>query len=156
MCSVLKNLKDTFHEYQKSNFAFPKFHLTLHYAWFIREFGSVLSASTAHGERQHKTQVKPMHRRTSRKKRTAQQEMFSLAEVRVHLRELIAKYHIFIPRERARTADPLLSTLVRPERDEYSLTGVFHQLTSLSSDGVSSDFRHIINDFGIFNGCVSY
>ncbi len=87
---VLQNLKDTFQDYQPSNFKFPKFHLTLHYANFIREYGSALSASTSHGERQHKTQVKPLHKRTSRKKRTAQAEMFNIAEIKVKLMQLIA------------------------------------------------------------------
>lgn len=150
---VLQNFKDTFKEYQASNFKFPKFHLTLHYANFIREYGSALSASTTHGERQHKTQVKPLHKRTSRKKRTAQAEMYNIAEIKVQLMQLIAHYGIFIPRERARIIDPLPT--MRAHRDEYTMTGIFHTLTSLTPEGVSPEFSHLINDPAIFKGYAS-
>ena len=87
-------MKDTFEGLCKSNFTFPKFHLTTHYPEVIREFGSLHTVSSAHGERTHKTEVKPAHRRTSQKKRTAQSELLDVLQTKESLEQLVSHYQI--------------------------------------------------------------
>ena len=87
-------MTDTYAGFCKSDFRFPKFHLTTHYPDVIREFGSLHTVSSAHGERTHKTEVKPAHRRTSRKKRTAQGELLDVLQVKESLEQLTAAFGI--------------------------------------------------------------
>lgn len=87
-------MKDTFEGFCPSNFCFPKFHLTTHYPEVIEEFGSLHTVSSAHGERTHKTEVKPAHRRTSKKKRTATGELLDVLQIKESLEQLSVAYDI--------------------------------------------------------------
>lgn len=87
-------MKDTFAGFCKSNFRFPKFHLTLHYPEVIMEFGSLHTVSSAHGERTHKTEVKPAHKRTSQKKRTANKELLDVLQAKESLAQLSSAFDL--------------------------------------------------------------
>ena len=123
---TLTLFKDTFTGYQKSNFKFPKFHLTKHYVLFILEYGSVLSVSTAHSERVHKSTVKPLHKRTSRRKASAAWELMNLIDLSNQLDALVNLCDIRLPSEiRVRQG-----RLVAAPRDEFTLTGKWRVVAS--------------------------
>ena len=90
-------MKTTFEGFCRSGFRFPKFHLTTHYPEVIREFGSLHTVSSAHGERTHKTEVKPAHRRTSQKKRTANSELLDVLQAKESLEQLVSAFDISRP-----------------------------------------------------------
>ena len=96
--STLDRLKRVFGPYTKSTFRFPKFHLTTHYTEVISEYGSTQCVSTAHGEKNHKVEVKPAHRRTSQKKRTAQSELATQIEMAQTCRKLVRTFRIQLPK----------------------------------------------------------
>lgn len=95
---TLDCFKRTFEPYTTSTFRFPKFHLTTHYVETIREYGSLHTVSTAMGEKNHKVQVKPAHRRTSQKRATAQSELADKLEMGQTCRSLVRAFHIKLPR----------------------------------------------------------
>ena len=90
-------MRVTFAGFNKSGFRFPKFHLTTHYPQVIEEFGSLHTVSSAHGERTHKTEVKPAHKRTSQKKRTANNELLDVLQAKESLEQLVSAYGIASP-----------------------------------------------------------
>ena len=91
---TLLKMKQTFEGHCKSGFRFPKFHLTLHYPEVITEFGSLHTVSSAHGERTHKTEVKPAHKRTSQKKRTANSELLNVLQAKESLAQLASAFDL--------------------------------------------------------------
>ena len=153
MCSALYVFKNTFTGYQKSNFLFPKFHLTLHYTWFVKEYGSTHSMSTTHGkfhklpfayalltmlssaaERLHKAEIKPLFPRTSQKKRTAYDEMSTVLDINNYLQDVSEHVGLELSRQVVRR-DPTqrYRAVPQPVRDEFCFGGISYTLPHISS-----------------------
>ena len=108
----------------------------------IQEYGSVHVVSTEHGERKHKVTVKPLFKRTSRKKRTAQNELFNVVDVSVQLEALIEQYKIRTPRQRKRLLldDQHVQSVLLPSVDEFTLSGVRYELRSFNRHQIPETF----------------
>ena len=104
--STLERMKTVFMAFSKSEFRFPKFHLTTHYLEDIEKYGSLHIVSSAHGERTHKTDIKPAHGRTSRKKRTSQGELIEQLQMQEELSSLSKAFDVELPRAAKNILNP--------------------------------------------------
>ena len=100
----------------------------------------------------HKNMVKPMHKRTTRKKRTQASEMNQLADVQIALGSLIDDYHIHTPRQlKRRGITSALANEIRPVRDEFLLTGVSFKMLTLDVEDIPLDKFPYLADAIIFD-----
>lgn len=163
-------MKNAFQGFCPSDFRFPKFHLTTHYAEVIKEFGSLHTVSSAHGERTHKTEVKPAHRRTSQKKRTANSELLDVLQAKESLEQLVSAYGVqktsgsrsrLTPSEScpSEQRNPGIatpgSTLSGYTLSDHVLQGRRYTLKSYKASDVESLFRFPLHD-AAFKGYVKY
>lgn len=156
-------MKDTYEGFCKSNFCFPKFHLTTHYPDVIKEFGSLHTVSSAHGERTHKTEVKPAHRRTSRKKRSANSELLEVLQVKESLEQLTSAFGISAPANGSsrrgalgtgRSASSAQSSFIRTPgstlsgyiTSDHMLQGKRYTMKSYRSADIPAEFRFPIHE----------
>ena len=94
MCRTLEAMKVAFRGFSKSDFRFPKFHLTTHYVDVILEFGSLRIVDSGSGERNHKKGVKAYFFRTSKKKSLAQAQMANIFRASEAVQQLSEVYGI--------------------------------------------------------------
>ena len=148
-------MKNAFQGFCPSNFRFPKFHLTTHYPHVIKEFGSLHTVSSAHGERTHKTEVKPAHRRTSQKKRSANNELLDVLQAKESLEQLVSAYGISTPASLASMRLLLGSTSTSSQRipatpgstlsgfvlSDHVFSGRSYTMTSYRPSSIPSAFR---------------
>lgn len=98
-------MKEVFQGMSKSDFRFPKFHMTLHLVDVIRRFGNLRISDAGPGERMHKVKVKPAFRRTTRRTRHMAEEMVRVIEYRTRLSYLTAEYDIVLASKRRRKSN---------------------------------------------------
>ena len=84
----------------KSDFKFPKFHMTLHLVECIRRFGNLRVCDAGPGERMHKVIVKPAYRRTSRRTAHMEVELVRVIRTRSRLSYLVAEHNIMLRNKR--------------------------------------------------------
>lgn len=91
---TMQRMKTTFGKYSKSQFRFPKFHLSLHYTDHIKEFGGIKILDSGHGERAHKKGVKRYFFRTSKKKSAAEKELIDVFIATESVKRLATTFNI--------------------------------------------------------------
>ena len=77
---MLTLFKQLWADLSKSDCRFPKFHYTLHLTSIVEEFGSMRVVDTCQGENKNKL-VKKLYKRTNRKRRDMEIQMFRVSAI---------------------------------------------------------------------------